>query len=83
MKVIESLARVSCHIREPVDLATSATRCRSAAVEAARLAPQPRSLEQIVGDDQDADAADPRHARDHRSMDELLTIPLDEGRSNW
>ena len=68
--------------REPVDPATSATRRVSAAVEAARLVPQPRSLEQIVGDDRDADAADPPHARDHRGTDELLTILLDEERSH-
>jgi hypothetical protein len=68
--------------REPVDPATSATRRGPAAEGAARLAPQPRSLEQIVGDDQDADAADPPHARDHRSTAELLTILLEEERSH-
>ena len=67
--------------REPADPATSATRRGSAAVEAARLAPQPRSLEQIVGDDQDAGAAAP-HTRDHRSTDEPLTILLEEERSH-
>ena len=66
--------------REQVDPATSATRGVSA-VETARLAPQPRSREQIVGADRDADAAAP-HAREHRSTDELLTILLEEEASH-
>ena len=69
--------------REPVDPATSATGRGSAAVEAARLALQPRSLEQIRSlATTRTQMPPPPHTRDHRSTDEPLTILLEEERSH-
>ena len=87
MHVMERLARVSrheqgtsrsgdlSHLGHPARVRRSGGGPPGAAASVA-------GADQIVGDDQDADAVDPPHARDHRSTDELLTILLDEERSH-